>query len=358
MGFGKSGMEGIVEEEIEELCSNIEKEKGPYISMTRKFNLPVLGALWHLMTSEKLKHDDPRLLEVGRKFEQLTSGPGLLIQLAQFLPGVGKVLEYFDIMDLGGIVKDCFKLADDISNSHEESYQEDSTRDFTDVYIKKRLENDGNGDSSFHGSDGKINQRNLLVDLIIAGSETTSATLSWAILLMARHPDIQKKVQAELDAVTGGSRKPSWNDRQQTPYTEAVLHEIQRVANILPAAVLHMANTDTKVASYTIPKGTQVIANLGGVLYSPKYFPNPYEFNPNRYLKDGKFEPSSQMIAFGWGKRRCLGESLARLELYNFFTIMIHRYSVEKKPGVELTLEHLNGSALPLPYEAKFTLRN
>ncbi len=356
MGFGKTGMEEIVMEEIEELCKTIDNEPGMYVNMNRKFNIPVLGALWQLMTGEQLKHDDPKLLEVGRKFDQLNDAPILFFLLGQIIPGIQKVLKYFKLGDLVGAMEDIIGMAEDINNSHEKTFQEDSARDFTDVYIQKRRENKDQTLSSFHGANGKVNQNNVVVDLILGGSETTSNTLSWSILFMIMHPDIQKKVQEELDNVTGRSRLPTWEDRVSTPYTEAVLFEVQRHADILPNAVPHEAITDTKIGPYKIPKGTQVTALLSAVLSDPQYFPDPQKFDPDRFYKNGKFAPHPKMIPFCLGRRRCLGESLAKLELYDFFTGLLHRYTISKRPGATLTTER-RGTASTQIYEARFIRR-
>ncbi len=121
------------------------------------------------------------------------------------------------------------------------------------------------------------------MDFFIAGSETTSTTLNWAVLYMILNPDVQEKVQEELDAVTGGGRLPTMADRQDTPYTEAVIHELQRCANILPFSVTHVAARDTRLGGYFVPKDTAVFPDLGHVMKDPKTFPEPEKFDPTRY---------------------------------------------------------------------------
>ena len=112
--------------------------------------------------------------------------------------------------------------------------------------------------SSFHGHLGKENLANTLSDLFQAGSETTSTTLTWAMLFMARYPSVQEKVQEELDNVVGRGRSPGLRDKQDLPYTEAVLMEIQRYANIVPQGVFHCSKRDITVNGLTIPAGTMV----------------------------------------------------------------------------------------------------
>ncbi len=165
------------------------------------------------------------------------------------------------------------------------------------------------------------------MDLFIAGSETTSTTLNWGMLYMLKHPEVAKKVQDELDSVFGLGMPPSANDRDKTPYTEAVIQEIQRMGNILSLSVVHGTDRVCDLAGYTLPKNCQVFCNLGAIMHNPEYFPDPDKFDPERYLnRDGKFVPHPKVVAFGLGRRRCLVETLARMTLYMFFTGILSRY--------------------------------
>ena len=105
-----------------------------------------------------------------------------------------------------------------------------------------------------------------LVDVFLAGSETTSTTLTWAVLYMARYPEVQSKVQEELDKVVGCGRQPSLQDRPLLPYTEAVVMEIQRYANILPQGVGHTSHRDIEVNGLVIPAGTVVFPLMAEIL--------------------------------------------------------------------------------------------
>uniref|UniRef100_A0A3B4H4J6 Uncharacterized protein n=1 Tax=Pundamilia nyererei TaxID=303518 RepID=A0A3B4H4J6_9CICH len=104
---------------------------------------------------------------------------------------------------------------------------------------------------------GPHQSENLVIcvlDLFVAGSETTSTTLRWAFLYMAKYPEIQEKVQAEIDREIGESRQPSMEDRANLPYTDAVIHEVQRIGNIAPLGVPHVTNRDVELGGYSVPK--------------------------------------------------------------------------------------------------------
>ncbi len=158
---------------------------------------------------------------------------------------------------------------------------------------------------------GLSNLTAVITEFFIAGVDTTATTLAWAMLYMILNPDIQKKVQEELDTVTGGNRLPTMDDRQLTPYTEAVIHESQRMANVIP--ITFHATSDSAGTlddgKYYVPSHTRVACNLGAVLTDPKHFPNPERFDPSRYInQQGQFQQHPQVIPFGIGKRRCIGK--------------------------------------------------
>uniref|UniRef100_A0A8C2SUC4 Cytochrome P450 2J3-like n=1 Tax=Coturnix japonica TaxID=93934 RepID=A0A8C2SUC4_COTJA len=97
------------------------------------------------------------------------------------------------------------------------------------------------------------------LDLFFAGTETTSTTIRWALLFMAVYPEIQARVQAEIDAVIGQSRQPALEDRNNMPYTNAVIHEVQRKGNIIPFNLPREAMKDTVLAGFHLPKVTPLL---------------------------------------------------------------------------------------------------
>ena len=102
----------------------------------------------------------------------------------------------------------------------------------------------GKENTSFHGQMGLKNLRTCLFDLLFAGSETTSTVLNWSLLILVKYPEIQQKVQDELDSICGRDQLPSLSDRHNLHYTDAVIHEIFRFTTVLPLSIPHQTNED------------------------------------------------------------------------------------------------------------------
>jgi len=340
-------MEALIGQEVERLVAQLEEAKGQPQQMRCFFNTSALRALWCVMTSEDLLESKHDLRGLWKKIDSVFSfanTPLGMIMLASSL--FSQLLEALGFDTMSAIDQEFANMCSKIVTEHEDTFQEDSIRDFTDSYIKLRREqHERMSQVSFHGSTGLKNQVGMMIDIMQAGTETTSKTLEWSILFMIAYPDVAKKVQEELDKITGGTRLPCWADRSETPYTEAVITEIQRCASVSPnGGFPRFTKSAIKLMGYDIPKGTSVWANLDYLIRNQKAFPNPDKFDPERHLQNGKHVPHPHVIPFGYGKRRCLGETLARMELYRFFTGLVHHFHIRKRPGDELTLTFDIGS--------------
>ncbi|KAM4688880.1 cytochrome P450 2B19-like [Discoglossus pictus] len=156
-----------------------------------------------------------------------------------------------------------------------------------------------------------------IVALLAAGTDTTTSTVMYCLLMMSHYPEVQEKVQREIDEVTGSVRQPGIMGRAQMSYTNAVIHEAQRHMDLAPIAHYHAVTEDTQFRGNLIPKGTRIIPFISSVLTDPTQLDTPDDFNPNHFLDDkGQFRARPAFMAFSAGKRICAGENLARMEQY------------------------------------------
>ncbi|XP_030886246.1 cytochrome P450 2K6-like [Leptonychotes weddellii] len=194
-----------------------------------------------------------------------------------------------------------------------------------------------------------------------AGTETVASTLCWALLLMMRYPEVQKKVCDEITKVVG-SAQPRIAHGTQMPYTDAVIHEVQRFADILPTSLPHATTTDVIFKNYYIPKGTEVTTLLTSVLRDQAQWEKSDTFNPEHFLSStGKFIKKEAFMPFSVGRRLCAGESLAKMELFLFFTSLMQKFTFQPPPGVshrdlDLTPD-IGFNTRPMPHKLCALLR-
>uniref|UniRef100_A0A1I8ABI7 Unspecific monooxygenase n=1 Tax=Steinernema glaseri TaxID=37863 RepID=A0A1I8ABI7_9BILA len=186
------------------------------------------------------------------------------------------------------------------------------------MYERKKEKND------FLGWFSDENLAANLADLWMAGTETTIETLLWFLIFSLNDMPVQEKLREESFAITKGNRNVELMDRPNMPYTNAVVTEVLRCASILNFNLLHETTTKTVVGDYILPEKVTVVSQISVMFKDEKDFPNPNKFDPERYMSDKDL--TKQVIAFGVGKRSCVGESLARAELFLIISNFVQKY--------------------------------
>ncbi|XP_029307968.1 steroid 21-hydroxylase [Cottoperca gobio] len=180
------------------------------------------------------------------------------------------------------------------------------------------------------------------VDLLIGGTETTAAWLNWTVAFLLHRPEVQTKVYEELCTVLQG-RYPKYTDRHRLPVLCSLINEVLRLRPVAPLAVPHRAIRDSSIAGYFIPKNTVIIPNLFGAHHDPAVWSEPYNFKPERFLTGGGGSTRA-LIPFGGGARLCLGESVAKMELFLFTAYLLRDFHFIP-PESEASLPDLTGVA-------------
>ena len=331
-------MEDIILEELNFLIIYLKdkiQSEGSAIETHNLFNTCVLNVLWRIVTGRRFDPESPeqqqKIEDLANMFSKFGAGQLMLFVILLLWP---KALDAYQpgFTKFENVFKHLFDMFEDEYRSHEETYDENSLRDYTDTYIqeRKRVEAEGEINSSFYGEFGRLNFKNSYFDLFLAGSETTSTSLTFSVLYMVSYPEIQNRLYEEIDRVVGRNRLPRFGDQKSLPYLEAFISEVQRHATIAPFAVQHTALDDVNFKGYRFPKHTIFTFNLEAVMHSEEHFPDPMTFNPDRFLdENGKYKPNKALIYFGLGKRECLGRSLAKQELYLFTAGLIQQFRFE-----------------------------
>uniref|UniRef100_A0A673CL74 Cytochrome P450 2K1-like n=3 Tax=Sphaeramia orbicularis TaxID=375764 RepID=A0A673CL74_9TELE len=331
-GMGKKACEDKIIEECQYLIEVFKEFKGQAFDTTQPINYAVSNIICSMVYGSRFEYDDPQftsMVDRTTRRIQLAGSPSM--QLYNLFPRMTKWIsdrkEYLKIFDL--IAKENLALL----NRLKETLNPQMCRGLVDAFMVKQqqLEESGSTNSHFHNDNLVI----TVLNLFGAGTETTSTTLRWGLMLMVKYPKIQDQVQEEISRVIG-TRQVQVEDRKNLPFTDAVIHETQRLANIVPMALPHKTSEDVTFQGYFIKKGTTVYPLLTSVLYDESEWEKPYSFNPAHFLdKDGKFVKRDAFMPFSAGRRICLGESLARMELFLFFTSILQHFRFTPPPGVK-----------------------
>lgn len=312
-GFGKKSEESV-QEEAKILVTHILREtsEGDDFLIKGVFNIPVVNVIWKMVANKTFSFDS----EDGRRFmdlmEIIFSKP--LTPLIN-IPSIGRWLAKRAIQERKALWTELRDSLMEYIDEHEISFDEQEPRDLIDRYLAEIKK----GRKGFNKKELVIS----IVDLFAAGSETSSTTLRWAVLYLILNPKVQEKCHNEIDQISCSS--PGLSDMESLHFCQATVLETLRLSCTAPGTLLHKCLKDIKVAGYDIPKGTMIAGNFMSTHLDPQLWIEPETFNPERFLDaDGKIlKEMPNFFPFSIGKRVCLGESLARVELFIFLTTLL-----------------------------------
>ncbi|XP_059522462.1 cytochrome P450 2A13-like [Myotis daubentonii] len=356
-GVGKRGIEERIQEEAGFLLEAFQVTHGAFIDPTFFLSRTVSNVISSIVFGDRFDYEDKEFLSLLRMMLgsfQFTATP------------TGQLYEMFSsvMKHLPGPQQQAFKelqgLEDFIAKKVEQNQRTldpNSPRDFIDSFLIRMQEEQKHPNSEFH-------MKNLVMttlNLFFAGTETVSTTLRYGFLMLMKHPDVEAKVHEEIDRVIGKNRQPKFEDRAKMPYTEAVIHEIQRFGDMIPMGLARRVTKDTKFRNFLLPKGTEVFPMLGSVLRDPKFFSKPGDFNPQHFLDEkGQFKKNDAFVPFSIGKRYCFGEGLARMELFLLLTNIMQNFrfkSPQSPKDIDVSPKHVGFATIPRNYTMSFLPR-
>ncbi|CAI9585505.1 unnamed protein product [Staurois parvus] len=327
-GMGKRSIEERIQEEARCLVAELKSYKGKSIDPTKILAKCVSNIICSIVFGDRFEYDDKdysillSILNVWSRDMSSTFGQlqVLLPGLMKYIPGPHKRIYQHMAHMLNFVTQRVEK--------NKQTLDQDSPRDFIDCFLIKHQQ----VSPTKPQNSNMVNMLTTIFNLFIAGSETVSITLRHGFLVLLKYPDIQAKIQEEIHKVIGENRSPNMDDRTKMPYTDAVIHEIQRFCDVSPMSLPHAVTRDTEFKGYTIPKGTDVYPLLCSVLRDPKHYATPHKFNPGHFLdENGCLKKNEAFMPFSAGKRMCLGESLARMELFIFLTSVLQSFTLSSE---------------------------
>ncbi|KAK3596390.1 hypothetical protein CHS0354_036940 [Potamilus streckersoni] len=357
-GFGKTSLEGKIHKEVSILLSAIEKQKEKPFRIQHLVQTSVSNVINAMTFGGHFNHDDPRFAKVmtilDEHFEN--NGPNNAVTFfpfLQYLPG-----DLFRVKKTLRNVKYLEGFIGDLIDKHVENFDENKMEDFIDAFLLEMKNNRDQKDSTYT----KKQLTKTVLDLFAAGTETTTTTITWAVLYLAAKQDIQARVYSEIKEIIGTDRLPSLQDKRNLIYTEAFIMEILRACNIVTVSLPHTCSVDTKLRGFDIPKGTTLLPDIDSVLFDSKIWGDPEEFRPERFIgKEGTLLKPEEFIPFFTGRRNCVGESLARMELDLFIPALVQRLEFLPPEGTTLDINELDGvfgiTHKPKPFEIRAILR-
>ncbi|XP_067664349.1 cytochrome P450 2C3-like [Haliotis asinina] len=354
-GFGRSILEEKIQQELNKLLEVIEEEGSEEFDCKRAIHFATSNIVCDLCFGKHYDYNDPRLIKLIAAVEEIFSIIGAsnildVFPAVRYLPG--------DFFNYKSLVRNIEVLHKEVARLVEErldNYDEDNVEDFATAFIKE-VRRSKKGGETFDESHLHM----VLLDIFTPGTYDNANSIKWSLLHLLHYPEVQEKCFQEIKEQIGLERRPTMMDKSKLPYVEATYTEVLRHADMVPTAVPYTVTSDVQFMGYTFPKGVTVIPVLNSVLHDQATWGDPQNFRPERFLDDkGKFQKRDEFVAFSLGRRACLGQPLARMELFLILTTLLQRFKFVPPSGTLQPLIGIMGIANNAPpFKCKAIPRN
>ncbi|XP_015670697.1 cytochrome P450 2C20-like [Protobothrops mucrosquamatus] len=323
-GMGKKRMSERVQEEALCLVEEMAATKGQPFDPRRIFSSAVSNVICAVVFGNRFDYKDRTFIEnqkiVESQLRHSVSFLGLVYntfpKLVEYFPGPHKAI-FAEVDDVCEYIREKVEL-------HKKTLDPQNPRDYIDCFLLKMEKEQNSSEDIYTPEDLVI----IVFGLFMAGTLTTSQVLLCSLLAIAKLPHIQAKVQQEIDEVVGTNRTASMEDRLKMPFTNAVVHEVQRYQKGTLETFPRATTCDVKFHGYTIPKYMPIAPVFASAHFDPHHWETPEKFNPNHFLDEqGQFRKNDAFMPFSAGKRACPGEALARMELFLFFSTLLQNFT-------------------------------
>nr|XP_043608615.1 cytochrome P450 CYP82D47-like [Erigeron canadensis] len=253
-------------------------------------------------------------------------------------------------LDLGGYEKMMKKTAIEIDalisgwlEEHKQQVNESTHQDFMAMLLSRLKE----PKEDLRGFSADVVVKATCMALLIASTDTTSATLTWALALLVNNPLVLKKSQKELEKYVGNDRIVEESDLKNLVYLQAIIKETMRLYPAIPLSLPHVSTDDCIVGGYTIPKGTRLLVNLWKIQHDPEVWTDPFEFQPERFLTTKKeIDVKGQhfeLIPFSSGRRICPGIAFSLEAMQLILANIIHGFEFQNPSDDQIDMTESPG---------------
>ncbi|KAI5722708.1 hypothetical protein M8J76_012369 [Diaphorina citri] len=349
---GVKNMEDILQLEMDELIGGI--KSGEAYQMNDLFKESTVNFIWTILSGMRCTVADQRIKTLLDNLTEAFRSGRMGSRLETLLNAV-PVLSFLDENRM--LQKKAFEALQNFFresiHEHRATLDPDHPRDLYDAYLIEQK------NAQETGIDVDLwSEENLIIlssDIFSASYETLNSSMSFMVLYMILYPDVQTKLQQELDKHLG-TRRPTLEDRHHLHYVQAVISEVFRINAVAPITIPHCALENTTFHDYFIPKDTTIFISLWSLLHDEKAFEEPSKFKPERFLgPDGKFDKKNpNFINFGAGRRTCAGDFIAVNVMFLYVSTLFQKYSVHRDPNnPDLQTKAMAGfTTSPQPYTA------
>ncbi len=337
-GDGLKHLESMTLKYGEQMLQKMEDLNGEAFDPKELIHITTASIMLTLVYARSTEEDIKKLLQCQEQLMKVYQSNGayqaldILPVLRFIVPPIKKAFAEFISVTNNG-----HKVFENLLAARRKTYQHPQVECFTDHFLK--LHRMSKTEEDKYKKVDQLDIRIIGMDMLSAGVMTTTKTLQMMLAVLVNHPQIQDDLHNEIVEVIG-ERNPSIEDRTCMPFTEAVILETLRYHSVAMFAIPHLARCDTELNGYLIPKGTYIFPNLWALHHDDRYWEQPWEFNPHRWIENGMIvgpnhKNKQRMLAFGAGRRQCGGEVFARNRLFILTCLMLQKFKFEAAEGHE-----------------------
>lgn len=326
--------ETVMNEEIRDLVELLHGDwkdeavcKEGRVLFSRLFAPYALNAMWSMFGGDRFARKDHHRLRVvsqgAVEFVKCSDASGKAVSMTTWLQYASP--RGFGVQD----VKDCNKpIIDFVKKSileHKATFSDCHMRDFIDMYLQTMKDAEQNPHQEVFTDDQLLL---TAMDAVLATSTALPGSMTFLFHCLLHYPEVQKKIQDELDDVIGRDKPATLDDRQYLPYLEATIRESMRRVTLAPLSIPHFSTEDTYFQGYFVPKSTIMYPHIWAAHMDPDVWGDPETFRPERFLdEEGNLLKKDLSIPFGAGKRLCTGETFSRQMMFLLTAAMLQSFS-------------------------------